>query len=98
MISELPSTATEREIAQLDAAAQDLHGHAARIRKEIVALADCLTKTMLTSDNIVVRHTGIEAMNTTAKLLAAIVQLDYDADGLERQHDILRRKAREETR
>lgn len=97
MISELPPTATEHEINQLDAAAQDLKGHAARIHKEIIALADCLTKTMLTSDNTVVRHTGVEAMSAIAALLNAASTIDYRADDLEREHGYcLSRKTQKE--
>lgn len=96
MISELPPTATEHEINQLDAAAQDLRGHEARIRKEVIALADCLTKTMLVSDNTVVRRTGDEAMSAASALLNAASTLDYRADDLDREYDILSRKARKE--
>lgn len=85
MISELPPTATEHEIDQLDAAAQDLKGHTARIRKEVVALAGCLTKTMLTSDNTTVRRTGDGVMRYVADLLAATDGLGYRAADLERR-------------
>lgn len=96
MISELPSTATGREVNQLDAAAQDLKGHTARIRKEIIALADCLSKTMLVSDNTTVSHTGDAVMRCVADLLATTEGIDYRADDLEREYDRLRRKTQKE--
>ena len=97
MISELPSTATEREITQLDAAAQDMKGHAAHIHDEIAALADCLTKTMLTSDNTTVRRAGDKAMPLVTGLLTDVNLVDdLVVDYLERERDRrLKVKARE---
>lgn len=97
MISELPATAADKEASQLDAAAQDLKGHATHIREQIVALADCLTKTMLASDNTTVSRTGDEVMRYVADLLAATDGIGYRAADLERRRDaVIRREAREE--
>lgn len=98
MISELLPTATEREINQLDAAAQDLKGHAEHIHDEIAALANCLMRTTLTSGNADVRRAGDRAMPLVTGLLADVNLVDeLVVDHLERERDRrLKVKARKE--